>query len=178
MTRYPSFFAFVLLALLVTPASPKALDLGLTPSHVYSLWVNINNSLITASRVISGDSNLRTTLIEMKPEKISGKTPADVLDQLGLFREKLNRLLLAENLPRVARTASHREKITPSDVYLNSGYILNAQMKWLIVRTGPEQSISHFYTRHGFAGKTPSDVFGLVDLANRRVDKLLAKAGF
>ena len=110
MTRYPSFFAFVLLALLVTPASPKALDLGLTPSHVYSLWVNINNSLITASRVISGDSNLRTTLIEMKPEKLSGKTPADVFDQLGLFREKLNRLLLAENLPRVARTASHREK--------------------------------------------------------------------
>ncbi len=167
----------VVLGAVVYPSGPRALDLGLTPSHDFSLWTNINDSLIAASRVVAADPDLRSRLMTMKARKFSGKIPADVLNHLALFRERLNILLLADNLPRVKRIASDGKTITPSDVYLSSGHILNAQMRWLIVRTGPEQNVSQFYTRHGFVGKTPSDVFGLVDLANRRLEQLLEAAG-
>lgn len=172
-----AFFVVVLLGLLAYPSSPRALDLGLTPSHVYSLWTNINESLVASSRVVSGDTAMRASLKAMKPMKFSGKSPADVLGQLAGYRKKLDRLLRARNLPMAKRVVSDGEAITPSDVYLNSGHVLNAQVRWLIVETGPEQTVSQFYTRHGFSGKTPSDVFALVDLATRRMDRLLSAAG-
>ncbi len=176
MRGYKAFFIAVLLSVLASPSSLRALDLGLTPSHVYSLWTNINDSLIVSSRVVSGDKALLTTLAEMKPEEFSGKRPADVLNRLAVYREKLNQLLLAKNLPKAKRAALDGGAITPSDVYLNSGHVLTAQVRWLIVETGPEQTVSQFYTRHGFSGKTPSDVFALVELANRRLDLLLNTA--
>ena len=172
-----AFFVAVSLGMLAYPSSPRALDLGLTPSHVYSLWTNINDSLVATSRVVSGDTALRASLSAMKPMKFNGKSPADVLGQLAEYRKKLNRLLDAKNLPVAERAETDGASITPSDVYLNSGHVLNAQVRWLITETGPEQTVSQFYTRHGFSGKTPSDVFALVELANRRMDRLLNAAG-
>ncbi len=173
---YRAFIFIVLLSVLAFPTSPRALDLGLTPSHVYSLWTNINDSLIASSRVVSGDKALPTTLATMKPGNFSGKRPADVLNRLAVYREKLNRLLRVKNLPMTKLAKTDGSAITPSDVYLNSGHVLTAQIRWLIVKTGPEQTVSQFYTRHGFSGKTPSDVFALVELANRRMDLLLNAA--
>ena len=171
-----AFFVAVSLGMLAYPSSPRALDLGLTPSHVYSLWTNINDSLVASSRVVSGDTALRAKISEMKLGNFSGKNPGDVLNHLALYREKLNRLLRAKNLPVVKRVAFDGGVVTPSDVYLNSGHVLTAQIRWLIVETGREQTVSQFYARHGFSGKTPSDVFALVELANRRIDLLLNAA--
>lgn len=170
------YAVFALLGVLAFPASPRALDLGLTPSHVYSLWANINESLIAATRTVSSDTNRRNALTALKPNQYSGKKPADVFVQVGIYREKLNRLLLVQNLPLAKQVGQVDGTITPSNVFLNSGHVLNAQVRWLIVMTGKEQTVSQFYERHEFSGKTPSDVYGLVDLANRRMDMLLGHA--
>jgi hypothetical protein len=47
----------------------------------------------------------------------------------------------------------------------------------MIVQTDPEQAVSQFYTQQYFSGKTPSDVFALVEIANRRMDLMLRAAG-
>ena len=176
MYRCRTFLIVGFLCVLIYPSSPRALDLGLTPSHVYSLWTNINDSLVASSRVLSGDAALLASLSAMKARKFSGKKPADVLNHLIKYREKLNKLLTAKKLPLTKRAETVAGAVTPSYVYLNSGHVLNAQIRWLIVETGPEQTVSQFYTRHGFSGKTPSDVFALVQLAIRRMDLLLKAA--
>lgn len=177
MHRYRIFLIAVVLGLLASPPSLRALDLGLTPSHVFSLWTHINHNLIESSRLVSGDAGFQVTLKAMKPLDFSGKNPADVLEQLIVYRAKLNRLLRAQNLPDTKQETADGDAITPSDVYLNSGHVLNAQVRWMIVQTGPEQAISQFYTQQYFSGKTPSDVFALVEIANRRMDLMLRAAG-
>jgi hypothetical protein len=160
---------FLFLGLLAFPASPRALDLGLTPSHVFSLWLNINNSLIAVSGRVSGDVDLAGTLAAMKARNFSGKNPADVFGQVIIYRDRLDKVLHAQILPRTKKISFDGETITPSDVYLNSGHVLSAQVRWLIVKSGDGQSVSQFYTRYKVVGKTPSDVFALVDLAIRRL---------
>lgn len=175
--KLATFLAATLLAVATLSGGAGSRELGLTPSHVFGLWTNINNNLIASSRVVSGDTALPAALGAMKAKKFSGKNPADVLGQLVIYREKLDQLLLAQNLPQTRKVIHDGDITTPSDVYLNSGHVLNAQVRWLIVNTGPEQAVSHFYTRHRFTGKTPSDVFAMVDLANRRMDRLLRESG-
>lgn len=174
---YRAAFFVVFLSLMAYPSGSRALDLGLTPSHVFSLWTNINKSLIASSRLVSNGIELSVMLKAMKPKVFNNKKPADVLDQLAAYRTKLDRLLRAQNLPETKQTTPSDGAITPSDVYVNSGHVLNAQVTWLIVGTGPEQTVSQFYTRHGFSGKSPSDVYALVEMANRRMDQLLQAAG-
>lgn len=170
-------FVIALMAVPVHPGKGFALDLGLTPSHVYSLWTNINGSLVTVARVISGDPAWRKRLTAYSARKFEGKRPSDVLRRVADYRAKLDRLLRRESLALTKQLPAGEEEVTPSEVYLNSGFVLNAQVRWLIVNTGPEQTVSQFYYRHDFSGETPSDVFALVDLANRRLDEILSKAG-
>ena len=60
-------------------------------------------------------------------------------------------------------------------VFLDSGHVLDAAVEWIVRNTPKGQLISQFYARHDVSGKTPSDVFGLVDLADRRIGRILAK---
>lgn len=169
--------AVVLAGLLLRPGTGAAIDLGLTPSQVFSLWTNIDDSLLAVARVVSDDADWYGGLAAMAPEEFTDKTPGDVLGQVEVFRAKLDRLRQSGNLKLTERFEEVTGEVTPSVVYLNSGHVLNAQIDWLIRNTGPSQLVSQFYVRHGFTGKRPSDVFGLVDLANRRIDLILAKRG-
>ena len=167
----------VLLGVLVIPRAGFSLDLGLTPSHVFSLWTNINENLIVVGSVVSDEPAWRKKLAASQTRKFEGKSPSDVLKRVVNYRTKLDRLLHRQALKPTKKFYSEEATITPSDVYLNSGHVLNAQVTWLIVNTGPQQTVSQFYKRHNFQGKTPSDVFGLVELANHRLDLILAQAG-
>ena len=111
----------------------------------------------------------------MKAGIFSGKKPADVLGQVLIYRDRLDKVLHAQILARTKKISFDGETITPSDVYLNSGHVLNAQVRWLIVKSGDEQTVSQFYTRYKVEGKTPSDVYGLVDLAIRRLERMLTE---
>ena len=61
MHRYRIFLIAVVLGVLAAPPSLRALDLGLTPSHVYSLWTHINHNLIESSRLVTSDAGLQVT---------------------------------------------------------------------------------------------------------------------
>lgn len=172
------FVLFVLIssALFVLPRNGSALDLGLTPSHVYSLWRNANECLLELAHGISDDADWRERLAAAPLNGFVGKKPSDVLDRLAVARAKVDRLRDLAGLPPVERFARDTREITPTIVYLNSGHILDGLVDLLIRTSGPDRLVSQFFARAKFTEKTPSDVLGLVDLANRRLARILAKA--
>lgn len=50
MRRRLAIVAVTLAGLATAPGNAHSLDLGLTPSHAFSLWTNINNALIASAR--------------------------------------------------------------------------------------------------------------------------------
>lgn len=167
--------AVVLVGTVFLPAPGGAFELGLTPSQVFSLWTNINDCLLATARVVSDDGAWRESLAAMTPRRFEGKTPDHVLERLAAFRAKLDKMRRTAGLARVEAVDDGYGAITPGVVFLNSGRVLNGLVEWLIVNTGPEQLVSQFYTRHAFTGKAPSNVFAQVDLAERRIDAILAR---
>ena len=149
----------------------------MTPGQVFALWTNINHCLLATARVVSADREWRESLAAMTPRRFEGKTPDHVLEGLAAFRAKLDEMRRTAGLARVGADDGGHGTTTPSVVFLNSGRVLNGLVEWLIVNTGREQLVSRFYTWHAFTGKVPSDVFAQVDLAERRIDSILARRG-
>ncbi len=154
------------------------LELGLTPSNVVSLWTNINDALLAGAKVLLDDPKAIQNLDSMTPNRFEGKTPADVLGAVIAYRGKLDGLRRKSGLdPTTKVIVEDGAEVTPSVVFLNSGHVLDGLVLWLIANTPNEQLISQFYTRHDISGKTPSDAYSMVDLANRRMDQLLSSVG-
>lgn len=164
--------ASVFLTTLTIARSAAALELGLTPSHVYSLWTNINTSLVAISEQAARNPMLPARIDAMSRKTFSDKKPADVLREVTRFRAKVDTLRRSAKLPALRPGPGASVEIAPSVVFLASGDVLDGVVDWLIRHTGPEQLVSQFYTVHDFTGKKHSDVYGLVDLANRRMDAI------
>lgn len=173
--------AATIIGVVLMPGQAGARGLGLTPSHVYALWVNINDSLLVIARVVSDDVSWRDTLSSMSPMKYEGKRPSDVLDRVGRLHVTIERLGPSAHLAGHPLEVDFRDVendlATPADVFVSSGHVLDRLVSWLIRNTGPEQRVSGSYTRRTFRGKTPSDIFGLVGLADRRLEMILSKLG-
>lgn len=174
LSKKLAFALAVVAGMSIVPANGFAQELGLTPSHVVSLWVNVNNALVTTARISSDAASWHESLARMSPKVFSDKKPADVLEAVVAFRGKLDRLRQKSGLKATGRYGEGEGRVTPSVVFLNSGLVLDGLVHWVVKNTGPDQLVSGFYTRHDVSGKTPSDAFGQVDLANRRIDKILA----
>lgn len=169
------YLAAWLMASILTFSSPvSADDLRLTPSHVYSTWSNLNDCLLAIGQEQALDETLQAQLALMRPTTFSGKRPVDVLGEVRGVQDKLNRFRVKRDLAPVAQISEDYKRVTPRDVYLNSGRVLDGLLETLILMSEPERQISPFYEHHRYDDKTPNDVFGLVDLANRRLDIILS----
>ncbi len=166
----------VVVAAGLVPGQARAVELGLTPSNVFSLWTNVNNALIAVAGASSRSAGWTKGVETTARVGFEGKNPGDVLERVAAFRDKLDRLRRTSGLSATRRYREDSGTVTPSVVFLNSGYVLDSVVEWLIESTGREQLVSPFYTRHDFSAKTPNDVFGLVDLANRRIDIILVNS--
>ena len=163
--------------LVLKPEPGAATHRGMTSSQAFGLWTNINESLDAVARVISGDRAWRARLRAMRPAPFQGKRSADVLRQVERYRLKIDALRRRAGLGPSAGRLGYNPPVSSSAVYLASGSVLNAQIGWLIRRTDRRQLVSQYYQRRDFTGKAPGDVYGLVDLANRRMDAILDRAG-
>lgn len=179
----PALTAFVIVVI-APPSGGFALELGLTPSRVFGLWTNINDTLLGYARNLSDDEVWLRHLSELEPRKFSGKTPKDVLERVKLFEAKCFKLA-ADICPHAEKTNFAKEVtfllrddnsvVTPSLVFLHSGRVLSKMVHTFAVSSDGRQPISPFFTEHGFKEKVPSDVYGLVLLALRRLDEILIK---
>ena len=150
----------------------------MTPSHVYGLWTSINSVIARLSQLDSYDSNLTAAVNEIEAGKHSGKKPYDVFQEVSKFKNSANTLLTRNGLRHLENDKDIPEtgiskNITPSDVFLKSGYVLDALVLLLISKTDEHEYISGHYTDHNFSKKTPSDVYALVEQANENIQLLL-----
>lgn len=156
--------------------SVEAAALGMTPSHVVGQWTNVNECLLTVARYAADRSDVQDTIAAMSPGQFDNKNSGDVLEQIVSFRSKLDRLRSSSKLSATRVYETQDDTITPSHVFLNSGLALNGLVEWLIVKSEKDQLVSQFYAHHDLSGKTANDAFAAVDLANRRLDSILAAA--
>ena len=150
-----------------------SVELGLTPSHVFSLWTNINAALVTMGSAVTSDAGVSRRLAGMAPSVFHDKTPSDVIKQVEAFRDRLDSLRAASGL-KATKVYHDPEggEVTPSVVFLNSGHVLDS-LVLLLIHSDGDRLVGGFYARHEIGGKTPSNVFGLVELANRRIAVLM-----
>ena len=170
----------VLVGITLFPVRVPAVEIELTPTQVFSVWKGINESLLVIARVISDDTVWHQELSRIRPRAVRDKRLADVQEQLKAYRAKLDRLRRRAGLKPIQRFLSDGKPVTPAVVYRNSGPVLNGQVEWLIRNTGQDQPVSQFYPSHHHASsskRTPSHVYALMKLANRRLAKILVKAG-
>ncbi len=173
-------------SILLAPAKSSAIELGLTPKNVYGLWININKALLArAERDLRNPETLRQ-LSTLPPRQFNGMRPGDVFNKASAFWVDLSAAIDLVALPptpswidayaQLIETGTETTSgTTPSQVFLLSSKILNAMVKDYVTATGGRLPISGFYVDHALSGKVPSDVFGMVDLAQRRLD--LIKTG-
>lgn len=152
-------------------------QLGMTPNHVYSLWTNINEGLLAVAEIASGDATWDREVSSLDRRSFTGKVPADVLREAAEFRDRLNQLRERARMPPATAFRETGTVVTPSDVFVNSGYMLDGVVDWIIEMTPPQRLISGFYLLDTFDGKGPGDVYSLVELAVRRLDLVLASVG-
>ena len=87
--------------------------------------------------------------------------------RLDGYRGKLDRLRRGARLTSTVKIEYKDKTVSVSTIYLNSGYVLNSQVEWLIRNTPDHHWIGTYYTPKDFKGKTSNDVFALIDLAGR-----------
>lgn len=171
MKKRFAMFAAVFAALFIIQAKANSAELGLTPSNVVSIWTNINGALLTSAEIARGEEG-RDALEALTIGSFPGKKPADVLQQVAAFRTKLDSIGQKLGLKATTiYTDPDGGTVTPSVVFMNSGYVLDSIVLSVIKRDG-ERLVSGFYTSYAINGKKPSDAFAMVELASRRLELL------
>ncbi len=168
--------AIVVFAASMTQAQAQPAAIGMTPSHVVGLWTNVNKALVTAARLSRNDIALVRDIEAMKPNTFSGKKPGDVLGKVVEVRAKLDRFRSGSKLAPTEVYGSGEGTVNPTIVFLNSGFVLNGVVDWIARNSGPQEFVSPYYDFPGFSGKTPSDAFSMVDLADRRLALILSRS--
>ena len=164
-----------LFAILMAPIECSAVELGLTPSHVFGLWTNINHCLTLIATQVTKDNDWVRENADIKPNRFSGKKPSDVLERVAIVREQIDKIRSSSGLGKVETFENPDRNITPSVVFLNSGHVLDGLADWLAHEAEPGVMVTECYRPQRFNGKTPSDVFGQVDLAQRRFGLLFSE---
>jgi hypothetical protein len=184
-------------AISAAPAPAAAVDMGLTPNEAYGLCANINQALLAVPHYTSGGKVLSSRVAGTKAREFGEKKPVDVFDYVINFTRKLCRLRRsgylgeiifveerklakrittwgsAGHLGEIVFVESRGEKITPTDVFLNSGLVLDGVVEWIAKNSPSKHLINPLYGYETYRNKKPGDVYSLVDLAHRRIDLIL-----
>ncbi|NQU69539.1 MAG: hypothetical protein HQ514_03265 [Rhodospirillales bacterium] len=110
----------------------------------------------------------------LAPENFQNKKPSEVLGQVAVFRDRLDALRKRAGLPVTGHFKNTDGKITPSVVFLNTGFVLDSAAEWIIKSSNNTVSAGEFYIPFVIKGKTPSDAFAMAELATRRIDLILS----
>jgi hypothetical protein len=160
--------------LIMLPMKAFALDLGLTPDQVYSHWSNINKAILSISKLTSKDAELIGRIDAMEVRIFTGSTPGDILELALHIEEKFDSLRIIAGLHPTRKIQISGASTTPTDVYILSSRILLSAVEWIINHSDKRRLVTKYFERLEFQGKTPSGVYGLVDLADRRLHLVLS----
>ncbi len=181
----PASIALLTLFLGLAPVKGFALELGLTSSHVCGLWTNINSAFLELQKHKFPSPEFSDQLESMAPETFDGKRSASVYERANRLWLRLTGTFDLGHLPpppswivdyQSLEVGGDGEKkaIIPSPVFVLSSQILNALVDSIVETTNGTVPISRFYAENEMTGKTPNDVFSLMDLLGRRLDLLVS----
>lgn len=143
---------------------------AVTPTQVYTLSTRLNMALLTASPIRSSGSFPQ--IKSMEPVMVTGKTPVDVFLRTQRICDLIDQLLHDVGMSAMVRVTPEGSSAIPAEVYLSIANCLDALNKWAIHQEQGRTTRSP-YQKLDFTDKTPSDVYGLVDLAVRRLELFL-----
>ncbi|MBF0384051.1 MAG: hypothetical protein HQL69_23810, partial [Magnetococcales bacterium] len=108
------------------------------------------------------------------PVKVTGKNPDDVFKLFNKLADRLDILASNSGISKVSRIQIEKEKAIPAEVYIMNGNLLDAMVR-IVKSSRPNMVLGDLYkTNNVTTTKTPSDVFGLGELALRKVNIILA----
>jgi hypothetical protein len=140
----------------------------ITPNDVYSRWLTLNEAL----PLLTTDDNVISKIGQLQPNEYSGKNPSDVLNEGATLKGKLDTLRKKYDLGELQMgTVPASSDVTPADVLKYSDSVFKGIQE--VVEQVNQANKDYSYHTEAVTDKEPSDVFGLVDLANRKLDLLL-----
>ncbi len=162
---------------LLTGHPGNSSDLLVTSNQVFTVWENINETLVVTAASESMDDDWTEKIKTMPPQPFKGINPKDVLARITTVREKVDKLLSTNEENPVKPLAKWGGKdAVHNTVYLNSGLILDA-LALHIVALDPISLASVYYSWPTAKEKTPDDTMSVIDLADRRLDEIIREQG-
>ncbi|MDP6873509.1 MAG: hypothetical protein QF521_08275 [Alphaproteobacteria bacterium] len=142
----------------------------ISPNGPFRLWTIINK-VLPAYAAAKGGASLRAQVENMAPLAVSGKKPGHVLAQSVQFRDALDATARTMKLAKVRIYKDPLGRtVTPGVVFVNAGYSLDTLVEvYFTVLNKSDAQVGDLYDVPVAAGKSPSDVFALVELATRRL---------
>ncbi|WP_051563699.1 hypothetical protein [Enterovibrio calviensis] len=144
----------------------------LTPTQVYSLVKNID------SMVMHYAYRYKPKTASKLPRKIipvNGYRPEQVFVALGKLSDDIDVFAKQQNVPPVTRIKREAKDAIPAEVFLLAGASLDTFSAAMAVLE-PNNTFGDFYAHRTYSrNKTPSDVYALVDLINRKLTILLGQ---
>jgi hypothetical protein len=152
-------------------AKGEIANLGkITPNGPYRLWSAINKVLPDYAALVGGAA-LRAQVEGMTAADASGKNPGHVMAQTVAFRDLLEAIRGELKLAQVEVFKDPLGRaVTPAVVFVNAGFNMDAVVEaYHVALNKPDAKHGKFYDVPVASGKSPSDVFALVELASRRL---------
>jgi len=143
----------------------------ISPNGPYRLWIAINN-VLPEYALSKGGRELKSRVEGLSAFEFEGKTPGDVLAQAKEYRATLDRLRVKFKLATVKTYKDPLGRaVTPGVVFVNAGHIMDATAHAFHATSKEPDTVilGGFYDVPVVTGKSPSHVFGLVELATRRL---------
>lgn len=144
----------------------------LTPTEVFSLVKNVD------AIVMHYAYRYKPELASSLPRKIipvQGYTPEQVFVALSQLANRIDQLADDYGIDLVERVTREKAQAIPAEVFLLAGACLDTIAATLSVME-PENSFGDFYSNRTYQRpKTPSDVYAMVDLIDRKLVVLLSE---
>ena len=145
------------------------------PTDVYRIGIAIKQF---ARDIVkrTADKAARNTLLSLTANKVSGKKPSDAVQAVYALHDQVNVLRKQKGLKRIGRYARNDGKVTPAIVYINAGLALDglAEISQQIDST---KNYGDLFEAPELSGKSPSDVYAIMNLSYRILAALTAKPG-
>ncbi|KXF82346.1 hypothetical protein [Enterovibrio coralii] len=140
----------------------------LSPTQVYALILSVD-ALVTYYAEQTHPE--RVTYLPTKLFEVQGYRPEDVFVALGRLSDLVDLLAAKHGVTKTQRIQRENEIAIPAEVFLQAAECLDT-LALILRQTNENGSYGDFYAvSHGITltPKTPSDVFSLVDLIERRL---------
>ena len=148
--------------------------------HVYGLWENIDSSLLTIAQILSGADPWHEDVAALSPQNFQGTTIDKVFEEIEAFQLGAADLLAISNEKMDTLESVAQNGVDLPSVLLLSNDLLALQINWIVENAGHRLPIAGMMSRKPADALskdvTLDELFAMIDLTNRRLELINARA--